>query len=103
MDPERAEQQRRLVEELKSAQNILRRRRAADGEQEDRIPQVESTTPPPTTHNGIHIDKPRVLTADALWSKKPRSERDAAAFDSKKVYLDAFVIVLARFSLMPRI
>jgi len=83
LDPETVEQQRRLVEELKSAQSILRRRRAQaeDGGQPTRL----QSPPPPATQNGIHVDKPRARAADALSPKKPRSEPDAAC-DSTKVF-----------------
>jgi len=48
----------------------------------------------------IHVDKPRVSTADAPWSKKHRSEPDVA-FDATKVYLDAIAIVLLCIEFSP--
>lgn len=84
IDPERAEQQRRLLEELKSAQSILMRRRA------ETVPDTDDDQRQQTTPNGIHVDKPQVHTADAVWSKKPRSQLPAAA-DSAKVYFDSML------------
>jgi len=86
MNAEMVEQQRRLVEELKSAQSILRmRRRAQADETDDPHQRPQRTTSPPTAQNGIHEDKPNIPTADASRTKKPRSEPDAAP-DSVKVY-----------------
>ena len=91
MDPERAEQQRRLVEELKSAQSILMRRRAAaadtDSSSTDHDQHQKQITSASTTQNGIHADKPKVPAADAPWTKKPRSEMDVAS-DLTKVCVD---------------
>jgi len=87
MDPERAEQQRRLLEELKSAQSILMRRRA------ETVPEADDEQRQQTTPNGIHVDKPQVHTADAVWSKKPRSQLPAAA-DSAKVYFIVMMVAL---------
>ena len=95
MDAERFEQQRRLVEELKSAQSILMRRRAEAGsvgsnssnkDQDQRSPSQQMTSLPAALQNGIHVDKPQVPAAVAPSTKKTRSEPDTAS-DSIKVSL----------------
>jgi len=82
MDPERAEQQRLLVEELKSAQSILMRRKAAAAadtdSSTDHDQRLHQTTSTPTTQNGIHVDKSKVPRADASWTKKTKSENVAS-------------------------
>jgi len=76
MSAEMAEQQRRLVEELKSAQSILRRRRAqAAASETGQQHQLQN--------GGIHVSKPNAPSIDApCMTKKPRSEPDAAAPDA---------------------
>jgi len=91
MDPERAEQQRRLVEELKSAQSILMRRKAAAAETDSSNDhkQRQDTTSPQTAQNSIRVDKQKVTRTNALWTKKSRSEQNTAS-ESSQVYLYAW-------------